>query len=117
MCVCLHCVTLAVLRVASAVVTLSMCMLYLYCISDCAGHCKFGYSSDPQHRLRVLQTGNGQSLRLVDCIAVESDLCVRDLERQLHSEFAHRRVRGEWFRCSESEGVAFLRWFEIHYLN
>ena len=89
--------------------------MYLYCISD-GVLCKFGYSVDPQRRLRSLQTGSSSQLQLVHCIAVLEDQG-RVLERTFHREYAYRRVRGEWFRCSEQEAVAWLTWFEIHYVN
>ena len=89
--------------------------MYLYCISD-GVLCKFGYSVDPQRRLRSLQTGSSSQLQLVHCILVEEDQG-RVLERTFHREYAYRRVRGEWFRCSEQEAVAWLTWFEIHYVN
>lgn len=89
--------------------------MYLYCISD-GVLCKFGYSVDPQRRLRSLQTGSSSQLQLVHCIAVLEDQG-RVLERTFHREYAYRRVRGEWFRCSVQEAVAWLTWFEIHYVN
>ena len=89
--------------------------MYLYCISD-GSLCKFGYSVDPLRRLKSLQTGSSSQLQLVHCILVEEDQG-RVLERTFHREYAYRRVRGEWFRCSEQEAVAWLTWFEIHYVN
>ena len=89
--------------------------MYLYCISD-GSLCKFGYSVDPQRRLRSLQTGSSSRLSLVHCIVVEQDQG-RVLEREFHREYARRRVRGEWFRCSVEEAVVWLTWFEIHYVN
>lgn len=68
------------------------------------------------NRLRALQTGSAEHLHLIESIAVPEDR-VRELERILHAEFAHLRVRGEWFRCSGEEGAQFLSWFEIHYIN
>ena len=38
--------------------------MYLYCISD-GVLCKFGYSVDPQRRLKSLQTGSSSQLSLV----------------------------------------------------
>lgn len=90
--------------------------MYLYCISD-GELCKFGYSVDPSRRLRSLQTGSSSSLSLVHSIPVDCDLDVRVLERTFHREYAHRRVRGEWFRCTCEEGQEMLTWFEIHYIN
>ena len=89
--------------------------MYLYCISD-GSLCKFGYSVDPQRRLRSLQTGSSSRLELVHCILVDEDQG-RVLERTFHREYAYRRVRGEWFRCTVEEAVSWLTWFEIHYVN
>ena len=89
--------------------------MYLYCISD-GSLCKFGYSVDPQRRLRSLQTGSSSQLSLVHSIAVLEDQG-RVLERTFHREYAYRRVRGEWFSCTPEEAVVWLTWFEIHYVN
>ena len=89
--------------------------MYLYCISD-GELCKFGYSKDPLRRLKSLQTGSSSQLELVHSILVEES-CVKLLERTFHKEYSNLRVRGEWFRCTVSEGVNMLTWFEIHYVN
>jgi hypothetical protein len=89
--------------------------MYLYCISD-GELCKFGYSRDPQRRLKSLQTGSSRLLELVHTSLCEED-CVVLLERTFHKEYSNLRVRGEWFRCSALEGVHMLTWFEIHYIN
>ena len=89
--------------------------MYLYCISD-GSLCKFGYSRDPHRRLKGLQTGSSSPLSLVHIVLVQEDQG-RVLERTLHREYAHRRVRGEWFRCTCAEGRDWLTWFEIHYVN
>lgn len=90
--------------------------LFLYCIANNQGQCKFGFSSDPDRRLRGLQTGSSDELFLIESIAVPADR-VREYERLLHSEFAHRRVRGEWFSINAEEGALFLSWFYIHHLS
>jgi hypothetical protein len=90
--------------------------MYLYCISD-GSLCKFGYSVDPTRRLKSLQTGSSSQLSLVHSVLIEGDLCVKQLERTFHREYAHRRARGEWFRCTCEEGRSWLTWFEIHYVN
>lgn len=90
--------------------------MYLYCISTDQGLCKFGYSQDPQGRLRSLQTGSADPLFLVETVAVPEAGSARHFERSLHAEFSHLRVRGEWFRCTAEQGARFLQWFEIHYL-
>jgi hypothetical protein len=90
-------------------------MSKLYCIANDQGLVKFGFSADPSARLRALQTGSADPLFLVETVDCGSR-DVREMERVLHSEFHHLRVRGEWFRCSPEEGARYLRWFEIRYL-
>ena len=90
--------------------------MYLYCIANSSGLCKFGFSREPLKRLRALQTGSGEALHLVESVCV-GDRSVREMERVLHREFAHRRCRGEWFMCSPEDGALFLSWFGIHYLS
>lgn len=89
--------------------------MYLYCISDAHGLCKFGYSKDPLVRLRVLQTGSSSDLRLLKCVSV-CETQVRYLEAELHREIGlHRRVRGEWFDCDPQLAESLMSWFEIKY--
>lgn len=89
--------------------------MYLYCISDGKGRCKFGYSVDPLGRLRSLQTGNSSVLELVHSISVDC-LCIRDLERELHREIGlHRKLKGEWFLIDSVTAKNLLLWFEIRY--
>ena len=91
--------------------------MFLYCIANESGYCKFGFSREPSRRLRALQTGSGETLRLIETLAVEADR-VRELERLLHTEIGlHRRVRGEWFSISGEEGAQLMAWFEIRYLS
>lgn len=90
--------------------------MYLYCIANNQGLCKFGFSREPSRRLRALQTGSADPLFLVESVSV-GDADVREMERVLHREFGHLRVRGEWFNCSPEDGALFLSWFSIHYLS
>ena len=99
---------------------ISMCVerihsLFLYCIANNQGLCKFGFSREPSRRLRALQTGSADQLHLVESVVVPEDR-VREYERILHKEFAHLRVRGEWFNCDAARGASYLQWFAIHYL-
>lgn len=92
-------------------------MLYLYCISNSRGGCKFGYSRDPLARVRSLQTGSSSQLELVHSIPVDPQR-VRELERLLHREIGlHRRVKGEWFTIDSHSAKKLLLWFEIRYCS
>jgi hypothetical protein len=89
--------------------------MYLYAIKDLnSGLIKLGYSLDPRARLRELQTGSSSPLHLVYYESV-GDLPARLLEKELHRDFAHLRVRGEWFRLSDSEARNFIQWCIIRY--
>ncbi|MDA9993289.1 GIY-YIG nuclease family protein [bacterium] len=90
--------------------------MYIYCISDGKDLCKFGFSNNPEKRLKTLQTGNPNNLQLIDTILVEEKE-VRNLEKTLHKEYAHKRVKGEWFNATPEDGKVMLGWFEIHYVN
>lgn len=90
-------------------------VMYLYCISTDQNRCKFGFSREPERRLRALQTGSADPLFLIECISVPEDRA-RELEAQLHAEIGqHRRLHGEWFDISAEQGCALLTWFGIHY--
>lgn len=90
--------------------------MYLYCIANSTGSVKFGFSKDPDRRVRALQTGSSDELVLLETIPVPEDQ-VRQYERLLHAEFAHCRSRGEWFNINPEDAVSYLTWFEIHYLS
>ena len=78
-------------------------MSYLYAIKDTGtGYIKLGYSDCPRDRLRELQTGSSSLLQLIFYEFVDSSE-VRDLEKILHHESNHLRVRGEWFNLTESQ--------------
>ena len=89
--------------------------MYLYAIKDLVtGLIKLGYSSDPRSRLRELQTGSSSPLHLLYYESVgNSD--ARLLESQLHRDLNYLRVRGEWFKLSDSEARSFIQWCVIHY--
>lgn len=51
-------------------------------------------SGDPNDRLRTLQTGNANELRLVEARYQENP---QSVEQSIHQYLAEYRVRGEWF--------------------
>lgn len=58
---------------------------------------KIGYTSgDPMKRLKALQTGSAGALRL---IAMHPG--TPENERNIHNDFAHKRIHGEWFEMNE----------------
>lgn len=68
--------------------------MWLYAIQ--AGHSgpvKLGLAKVPAERLATLQVGNADQLRGLAAWRVDPVE-----ERRVHEDFAHARIRGEWFR-------------------
>lgn len=63
---------------------------------QCGDLVKIGKARDPRRRLIMMQTGNPVQLTLLlVCHGYAAP------EKELHKQFAHLRVRGEWFRYGE----------------
>jgi len=73
---------------------------YVYFIRECeSGYVKIGWSGQPSHRLRELQTGNPRPLTLLRMHQVADGPLY---EKLLHEHFARYRIRDtEWFLLSE----------------
>lgn len=56
------------------------------------GRIKIGRSVDPERRLKSLQTGNGNQIRIIAVFKGEGYR-----ESYLHDELARWRGKGEWF--------------------
>ena len=68
----------------------------LYIIqSDLTGMIKIGRSKDPAKRLKQLQTGNPNKLKLIACFEGEGWK-----EKILHERLEKFRLQGEWFSYS-----------------
>lgn len=64
---------------------------------------KIGISSSPEARLANLQTGNPDAIRLVKTTRFASRREARACEASLHRQWAHRRVKREWFELDVQE--------------
>ena len=73
----------------------------IQCAIDERGPVKIGHAADPEWRLANLQSGNPWPLVLLAASPQLSKTAAIDIEEQLHEEFQHLRIRGEWFRWSE----------------
>lgn len=70
---------------------------YLYAISNLT-EVKVGYSKDPKHRLKCLQTGSASKLELNWCkYCAASEKEARKQERMIHRRLGKFKIRGEWF--------------------
>lgn len=66
---------------------------FVYVISD-GEDVKIGVASDPNARLKELQTGNKKKLVLEYCELKNDPFKV---EKHLHRQFSGKRLHGEWY--------------------
>lgn len=68
--------------------------VYFIRVDSPGGEIKIGYASSVKARLTSLQTGSPYRMEIVGVVAEGGE----ELERELHAQFAHLRMSGEWFR-------------------
>ena len=82
---------------------------YIYVISGRSPNSvKIGTSRDPASRLKQLQTGHPEPLRLCHAEAVDPTKA-KLIERIIHKTLALHRSKGEWFSISEVDAVLEVR--------
>jgi len=77
---------------------------------------KIGYSGDVEQRLRTLQTGNPENLKIHHTIEVPNKKA-RLVENKIHKEYAYLRIKGEWFSMKPEKAkdvldFAIIRWVD-----
>lgn len=81
-------------------------MSFLYIIaSDANGPVKLGLSTNPEKRVRQLQTGNVAPLQIYHTEEVADDR-VKIAEKALHRLLGHKRIKGEWFNLTVEEALS-----------
>jgi hypothetical protein len=74
---------------------------YVYLISDTkTTSYKIGTSSNPEKRLKSLQTGNDNSLKIIHKVQCKNKTQV---EKALHNQFSFFKISGEWFELKQSD--------------
>ena len=73
----------------------------VYLITD-GNYYKIGVSTDPESRLKSLQTGNPNKLEIVNTYNVSSS-DMYEMETTLHNMFKDKRVLNEWFDLEYSD--------------
>lgn len=69
----------------------------VYVISDGAGHVKIGKANCIKSRMKQLQIGNANLLKLSLLIICGSEGEANDVERIIHKVLSYCHVRGEWY--------------------
>jgi len=90
--------------------------MFLYVIGTDESYQKIGFSKDVAKRLATLQTGNPNRLRIHHAEPVPEGR-VRLLERKLHAELNHKRLKGEWFNMTPEDAKLYLQFAIIRWLD
>lgn len=89
--------------------------LYVIGASD-SGPVKLGISANPDRRLRALQTGHPERLRVFHRESVPPDKAPL-FERLLHRDVGYLRTIGEWFNMTVEHAIAHVQFTLIEYDN
>lgn len=89
---------------------------YLYVIGNDTNKQKIGFSKDVEKRLKSLQTGNPDVLKIHYKIECPSEK-TRKLENKIHTELSYKRLKGEWFSMTPDEAINYLEFAKITWLD
>lgn len=90
--------------------------MYIYIIGNNESQQKIGFAKNPEKRLKSLQTGNSQKLYLHHTVKVPEEK-VKILEKKIHHEINHKRIKGEWFNISSEQAKLILNHAIIRWLD
>lgn len=80
----------------------------VYVIGAAGFAVKIGIATDPERRLKEIQTGSPERLRIYAFVELASGLA-RAVERECHAQLDHLRKNGEWFDIEWREAVDLVR--------
>lgn len=84
-------------------------------ILKCQQYYKIGYTYNPlKSRMEDMKTSNPFPIEL--CMAFRVEKC-EEVEKLLHTSFAHRRSRGEWFGLTLDDIHIIEKSFLLHWKN
>lgn len=86
--------------------------VFLYVIGPIYGPQKIGISKNVDKRLKSLQTGNPVKLYIQFCMEVNR---ARLIERKIHAELNHKKLKGEWFDLTKEEAIDYVNFFLIRH--
>jgi predicted GIY-YIG superfamily endonuclease len=74
---------------------------YVYLISDSNTYnYKIGISNNPEKRIKELQTGNENKLKIIHKVLCEN---YKNVETALHNQYSFLEINGEWFELREED--------------
>ncbi len=78
---------------------------YVYVMQTSDNTVKVGRSKNPEKRLKNLQTGNPNEIKLIDTIKSEFS---SEIERQFRHKHDDKRIKGEHYNLSQKEAMDSL---------
>ena len=91
--------------------------MFIYVIGPYThGPIKIGFTKDLHRRLKGIQTGHPEPLKIHYSVEVP-DNQTRTIESIIHKENKFQRTSGEWFNLSISEGIQEVQHAVIRYLK
>lgn len=82
---------------------------YVYLLKSPTGHYKIGCTSNPHNRAKTFGIQLPFEVEFLALIYFED---MYTLEAEMHEEFAHKRVNGEWFALDDAD-VEYIKSMEI----
>lgn len=91
-------------------------MTQIYVIAtENATICKIGISDNPAARLKQLQTGNAEILKIHHTVELGSRRKAELIESLIHKNNSTHRMKGEWFNMSIDDAIAEVDFHLIRY--
>lgn len=78
---------------------------------------KIGVARNPNSRLQCLQTGSAIHLALTFSFPLPKSIPADEIERQAHTYFSSKRIRGEWFDVTPNEAAFWVADLIYNYLR
>jgi Meiotically Up-regulated Gene 113 (MUG113) protein len=78
---------------------------WVYVVKSADGHCKIGRTGNLETRIKALKANHIEDIEIVHTIKTDD---MFDLETTLHSHFANKRVKGEWFNLAPKD-IEFIK--------
>ncbi len=89
---------------------------YVYFISD-GKYIKIGKANNVECRVKELQCGNPNKLKVVSRITCASSQDAFTVEKFFHKELADHNVRGEWFDVNTTSLLNYNTWLPLPYAS
>ena len=77
------------------------------------GPTKIGFTNNLENRLRAIQTGNPEKIKIHYNIEFDTEKEMRNAEKKIHKSLSHKRKKGEWFNILPEDAKLELEYLEI----